>query len=57
MELDEAVAAVGGVRPLAEALGVSTQSAYKWGPTGLPLLRVYQVREILAKRAQEGGAK
>jgi len=57
MELEEAIAAFGGVRPLAEALGVTTQSAYKWGPAGLPLLRVYQVREILAKRAQQGGAE
>lgn len=52
MELGEAIAAFGGVRPLAEALGVTTQSAYKWGPAGLPPLRVYQVREILAKRAE-----
>ncbi len=56
MKTEEAIAAFGGVRRLAEALGVSTQSAYRWGDE-LPPLRVYQVREILAKRAQEGGAE
>ena len=56
MKTEEAVAAFGGIRPLAEALGVSTQSAYRWGEE-LPPLRVYQVKEILAKRAQQGGAE
>ena len=56
MKTDEAIAAFGGLRRLAEALGVSTQAAYRWGDE-VPELRAYQIREILAKRAAEGGAQ
>jgi len=39
-------------RELAEALGVSTQAVQYWSDDGeIPQLRVYQINEIIAKRA------
>lgn len=34
-----------GPRPIAEALGISTQAVYAWGED-VPLLRVYQLMSL-----------
>lgn len=39
------------VRELAAALGISVQAVYGWGEQ-VPELRQYQIRELLAERAQ-----
>ena len=47
MTTKEAVAMFGGSRRrLAEALGITTQAVAQWGDT-VPLLREYQIREIV----------
>lgn len=46
----EAVEAFGGVRKLAEAIGVTEQAVHQWGEM-VPELRVYQIRAVLAERA------
>ena len=47
----EAIKTFGGVRPLAESLGISEQAVNQWGPI-VPELRKYQIKELLEKRAQ-----
>lgn len=49
MKTEEAIAIFGGVRPLAEALGIATPSVYGW-KDDVPPLRVYQIKEIIAER-------
>lgn len=47
MTTKEALAMFGGSRrKLAEALGITTQAVAQWGDT-VPLLREYQIREIV----------
>lgn len=53
MTKEEAIAAFGGVRKLADALGISEQAVHQWGAT-VPELRVYQIREILRVRKPTG---
>lgn len=49
MTTNEAITALGGPRKLAEALGITREAVYQWGDHPPPL-RVYQIRELLAKR-------
>lgn len=49
MRTDEAVAAFGSVKALADALGLWPQAVYKWGEN-VPELRQYQIRELLRQR-------
>lgn len=54
MKTSEAIAAFGGVKNLADALGIWPHPIYRWGEN-VPELRAYQIKAILAKRATEGG--
>jgi hypothetical protein len=49
MRTKEAVALFGGVKQMADALGIWPQAIYAWGNT-VPELRQYQIREILRER-------
>jgi hypothetical protein len=49
MRTKEAIAAFGGVKEMADALGIWPQAIYAWGAT-VPELRQYQIREILRQR-------
>lgn len=49
MKKDEAVALFGSAAKMARALGVTRQSINKWGDD-VPPLRVYQIKELLAKK-------
>jgi hypothetical protein len=53
MRTRDAIAAFGSVKALADALGITTQAVYAWGPA-LPELRQYQVEHILAARTANG---
>lgn len=37
---------------LASALGITREAIYQWGEN-VPLLRIYQIRELLARRVEE----
>lgn len=52
MKTSVAVQSFGSTRKLAEALGLSVQAIYKWGDD-VPALREYQIRDLIAARAQE----
>lgn len=52
MKTSEAIKAFGGVKKLADALGIWPHPIYRWGEE-VPKLRAYQIREILAKRAEQ----
>ena len=39
-----------GVKALADALGVSRSAVHAWERNGIPLLRQYQIKELLASR-------
>lgn len=56
MKTEEAIQAFGGIKNLADALGIWPQPIYRWGED-VPELRAYQIKEILAKRAGPGGAE
>jgi transcriptional repressor of cell division inhibition gene dicB len=49
MTKKEAIALFGSQSKLAQALGLSRQAVSKWGDD-LPLLRVYQIKELKAKK-------
>ena len=49
MTKEEAIAAFGSVRKLADALGITEQAVHQWSDE-VPQLRVYQIREILRLR-------
>lgn len=49
MKTSDAIKAFGGVKQLADALGIWPQAVYAWGEN-VPELRRYQIREILAER-------
>lgn len=49
MKKDEVIAEFGGVRKLADALGITREAIYQW-PAVVPRLRQYEIREILAAR-------
>lgn len=51
MKTKEAVEKFGGVRALAEALGVSVQAVHQWGED-VPKLRVYHINAVLAERGE-----
>jgi transcriptional repressor of cell division inhibition gene dicB len=51
MTKTDAVALFGSNTALAAALGISQAAVAQWGET-MPLLRQYQVREILAARSK-----
>lgn len=52
----EAISLFDGVRPLAEALGITREAVYQW-PSEVPPLRAYQIRDILAQREQAPSEK
>ena len=56
MKTAEAIRTFGGVKKLADALGIWPHPIYRWGED-VPELRAYQIREILAKQTSEGGAE
>ena len=45
MDTRAAIELAGGIRHLAEMLGLSTQAVYAWGPT-VPKLRMYELRDM-----------
>jgi len=49
MEKSEAIALFGGVRKLADALGITEQAVHQWGDK-VPMLRAYQVRAVVAEK-------
>jgi transcriptional repressor of cell division inhibition gene dicB len=51
MTKEEAIRAFGTARALAEAIGVTEQAVSKWGDV-VPELRVFQIKAIMAERAQ-----
>lgn len=52
MKTKEAINAFGSVRQLAGVLQLSVQAIYAWGED-VPPLRVYQIREIQQKQAEQ----
>jgi hypothetical protein len=52
MKKSEAVSIFGGVRKLADALGITREAIYQW-PEQVPRLRQYEIRDIMARREQE----
>jgi len=54
MNKRDAIDAFGSATALADALGISFQAVYKWGPE-VPPLRAYQIRELLAECAADDG--
>jgi transcriptional repressor of cell division inhibition gene dicB len=53
MKTDDAIAAFGDAKKLADALGIWPQAIYKWGDE-VPPLRAYQIQEILDKARKNG---
>lgn len=49
MKTDDAIKMFGGVKPLADALGIWPQAVYGWGDE-VPKLRAYEIKEILEKK-------
>jgi hypothetical protein len=49
MTKNEAIKIFGGVRGLAEALGISTQAVGRWAEE-IPPLREYQINELLTSK-------
>ena len=45
MKTEDAIAAFGDAKKLADALGIWPQAIYKWGET-VPELRAYQIKEL-----------
>ena len=45
MDTKAAIELAGGIRQLAEMLGLSTQAVYAWGDT-VPKLRMYELRDM-----------
>lgn len=39
------ITAAKGTRPIAQALGITTQAVYSWGDH-VPILRVFQLKEL-----------
>jgi len=56
MKKDEVIAEFGGVRKLADALGITREAVYQW-PTTIPRLRQYEIREILEGRGKVSPAE
>ena len=50
MTVDKAVEIFGSRKAIADALGIKVQAVYQWNDV-VPTLRVYQIKEILRKRA------
>lgn len=50
MTKDEAIALFGSRAEMARALGVTRQAVSKWDKDKLPPLRVYQIKELQAKK-------
>lgn len=49
----DAIQRFGGVRKLAESLGITREAIYQW-PEVVPRLRQYEIRDILAERDHSG---
>lgn len=56
MTKQEAIDHFGSVKDLAAALGITREAIYQWRDDAIPLLRAYEVREAVAKRAAEPSA-
>jgi DNA-binding transcriptional regulator YdaS (Cro superfamily) len=54
MKKMDAIAAFGSASELARALGIKRQSVSKWSED-VPLLRAYQIEEILSQRKEDKG--
>lgn len=54
MKKMDAIAAFGSASELARALGIKRQSVSKWSED-VPLLRAYQIEEILSQRTEDEG--
>jgi len=50
MTRQNAIDIFGGVQELARALGITDKAVYQWGEI-VPELRVYQIRELQARKA------
>ncbi len=48
MKTKDAISAAGGIKLLADALGLWPQAVYKWGEN-VPELRTYQIEKIFGK--------
>lgn len=56
MTKEEAIAAFGSVRKLADALGITEQAVHQWGQD-VPHLRMYQIRELIRiRKTKKDGA-
>lgn len=56
MTKEEAIAAFGSVRKLADALGITEQAVHQWGEE-VPRLRVYQIKDIIRiRKTKKDGA-
>jgi hypothetical protein len=54
MKTEDAIKEFGNsVRELAQALGITREAIYQWGEE-VPPLRMYQIREIIARREKLG---
>lgn len=53
MEKALLIKTAGGVKPLAELLGLSTQAVYKWGE--VPPLQQFRIRELRPHWFRKGG--
>jgi transcriptional repressor of cell division inhibition gene dicB len=52
MKTTEAIRAFGSIKELAAELGLSVQAIYQWGDD-VPALRAYQIRDLIAARADQ----
>lgn len=51
MTKQEAIAALGSAKSLADALGITESAVSQWGDN-VPILRQYQLKEMLNSRAK-----
>lgn len=54
MDKLDLIEAAGGVRPLADLLGLSTQAVYKW-KAEVPPLQQFRIRELRPQWFRKGG--
>ena len=50
MKTKEAIQFFGGLKPLADALGIWPQAVYRWGEN-VPPLRAFQIKELMDAKA------
>lgn len=54
MDKLDLIDAAGGVKPLADLLGLTTQAVYKWR-SGVPPLQQFRIRELRPQWFRKGG--